>query len=77
MNTILKSNTFTALILSLTLGLAPFVPEPHLLGKLRWLGGGGVGMAGMDFFDLLFHGAPWVWLLYCFGLELARVVKKE
>lgn len=77
MNTFLKSNTFTALILSLTLGLAPFVPEPHLLGKLRWLGGGGVGMAGMDFFDLLLHGAAWVWLLYCFGLELARVVKKE
>lgn len=46
-----------------TLGLAPFVPEPHLLGKLRWVAGGAVGMGAMDWFDLVMHGAPWVWLL--------------
>ena len=23
----------------LTLGLAPFTPEPHLVGKLRWVAG--------------------------------------
>lgn len=47
---------------SLTLGLAPFAPEPHLVGKLRWLAGGAVGMGPMDWFDLTLHGAPWVWL---------------
>lgn len=43
---------------SLTLGLAPFLPEPHLLGKLRWVAGGAVGMAPIDWGDLLLHGAP-------------------
>lgn len=54
-------------VASLTLGLAPFTPEPHLVGKLRWLAGGAVGMAGADWFDLLMHGAPWVWLLVTLG----------
>ncbi len=52
------------LVASLTLGLAPFSPEPHLLGKLRWVAGGAVGMGPMDWFDLVLHGAPWVWLGY-------------
>jgi hypothetical protein len=52
----------TPLIASLTLGLAPFVPEPHLVGKLRWVAGGAHGMAAMDWLDLAMHGAPWVWL---------------
>jgi len=46
----------------LTLGLAPFVPEPHVVGKLRWVLGGAVGMSGLDWFDLAFHGLPWLWL---------------
>lgn len=50
-------------IASLTLGLAPFTPEPHLWGKIRWVLGGAEGMAGQDWFDLCLHGAPWVWLL--------------
>lgn len=48
---------------ALTLGLAPFLPEPHLVGKIRWVLGGGVGMGAMDVFDLLLHGAPWAWLI--------------
>ena len=48
---------------SLTLGLAPLTPEPHLLGKLRWVAGGGVGMGPLDAMDLALHGAPWVWLV--------------
>ena len=47
----------------LTLGLAPFSPEPHLFGKIRWVAGGAVGMGLMDWFDLFFHGLPWLLLL--------------
>ncbi|GAA0891788.1 hypothetical protein GCM10009122_14670 [Fulvivirga kasyanovii] len=52
-----------ALILALTLGLAPFLPEPHLIGKLRWVFGGAEGMQAMDYFDLVLHGFPWVLLV--------------
>ena len=54
----------TPLMASLTLGLAPFFPEPHVLGKLRWVMGGAKGMALVDWGDLLMHGAPWLWLIY-------------
>jgi uncharacterized protein (TIGR01777 family) len=50
------------LLAAATLGLAPFSPEPHLLGKIRWIAGGGVGLGPLDGFDLLFHAAPWLWL---------------
>jgi hypothetical protein len=51
------------LIMCLTLGLAPFVPEPHLWGKLKWIAGGAVGMKTLDWFDLIFHGLPWILLV--------------
>lgn len=57
------------LFASMTLGLAPFVNpqtgafEPHVWGKILWVAGGAVGMGMMDWFDLLMHGAPWVWLI--------------
>lgn len=51
------------IVLCLTLGLAPFFPEPHIWGKLRWLAGGAVGMQFMDWFDLVLHGFPWILLL--------------
>jgi len=60
------------LIASLTLGLAPFVPEPHIVGKLRWLAGGAHGMKGGDWFDLLMHGAPWLWLVGSVAVLLWR-----
>lgn len=47
----------------LTLGLAPFFPEPHIWGKLKWIVGGAVGMKPMDWFDTLFHGLPWLLLI--------------
>lgn len=50
------------LMASLMLGMAPFVPEPHLFGKLRWVLGGAAGMGLTDWFDLAMHGAPVVWL---------------
>jgi hypothetical protein len=57
----------------LTLGLAPFVPEPHLLGKLRWVAGGAIGMQPLDWFDLLLHGFPYLLLL---RLIIRTIIKK-
>ena len=56
-------NTGFFVVMCLTLGLAPFFPEPHVWGKLRWVAGGANGMAMMDWLDLLMHGAPWVLLM--------------
>ncbi len=58
-----KQRYLIAIALCLTLGLAPFFPEPHLIGKWRWLLGGAVGMQAMDWFDLLLHTAPFVLLI--------------
>lgn len=66
-------NTQLFLIASLTLGLAPFAPEPHIFGKVRWLLGGAVGMKPMDWFDLLLHGSPFAILVVSLML---RAVKK-
>ncbi|BAZ92665.1 hypothetical protein TspCOW1_24800 [Thiohalobacter sp. COW1] len=41
---------------TLTLGLAPFVPEPHLVEKLRMLFQGQLSRP-IDIFDLVMHGA--------------------
>lgn len=46
-----------------TLGLAPFTPEPHIMGKIQWILGGAVGMKPIDWFDSLLHGLPWILLL--------------
>ena len=54
------------IILCLTLGLAPFFPEPHLWGKLKWLFGGANGMQVKDWFDIVLHGFPWVLLIWVF-----------
>ncbi len=51
------------ILLCLTLGLAPFFPEPHILGKIKWLAGGAVGMGPKDYFDVVLHGFPFVLLL--------------
>lgn len=66
-------NFLIALVASLTLGLAPFSPEPHLFGKVKWVLGGADGMQPMDWFDLAMHGAPWVWLV----IEGVRLVLKK
>jgi hypothetical protein len=57
----------------LTLGLAPFFPEPHLLGKLKWISGGAVGMEAMDWFDVVLHGFPFVLLI---RLVLLKILKR-
>ncbi len=71
MNPVARS-LFVPALACVTLGLAPFVPEPHLVGKLRWVAGGANGMAPKDWFDLAMHGAPWVWL----GVSLVRAIVK-
>ena len=48
----------------LTLGLAPFSPEPHVVGKIRWILGGAKGMAAIDWWDTVQHGLPWLILIY-------------
>lgn len=50
-------------LLCLTLGLAPFFPEPHIWGKIKWIAGGAHGMQPLDWFDVVLHGFPWVLLL--------------
>ncbi len=57
------------LIAALTLGLAPFVPEPHLVEKLRMLSQGTLTRP-IDIFDLVMHATPVVLL----GLKLGRMV---
>lgn len=59
-------------IACLTLGLAPFFPEPHLFGKIKWIAGGAVGMEPMDWFDVLLHGFPWILLLRVIIIKLFR-----
>lgn len=54
---------FPPLIVAATLlGLAPFVPEPHLLEKLRLLSQWELSRP-IDMFDLLLHAAPVALLL--------------
>lgn len=58
------------LIMCLTLGLAPFFPEPHLVGKIRWIAGGANGMATMDWLDFFWHLLPWLLLIRLVVLKL-------
>jgi hypothetical protein len=44
-----------------TLGLAPFVPVPHVAEKLGMLARGELVRA-IDWFDLVMHGTPWALL---------------
>lgn len=64
------------ILLSLTLGLAPFVPEPHIWGKIKWIAGGAKGMAALDWFDFFYHAIPWI-LLIRLSLLTAFGKKKE
>lgn len=57
-------------IAALTLGLAPFLPEPHLWEKLKLLAAGDL-VRPIDIFDLVLHAAPWILLL----AKLGRLVQ--
>jgi hypothetical protein len=55
-------------IAALLLGLAPFVPEPHLWEKLKMLSAGTLSRP-IDIADLFLHGTPVVLLV----LKLLRI----
>lgn len=71
------NNLRVILILCLTLGLAPYFPEPHIWGKIKWIWGGAVGMKPMDFFDFVFHGAPFFLLIRYLAVTLRQRGNKE
>ena len=58
------------IVLSLTLGLAPFAP-PHLFEKLQMLARGRLSRP-IDGFDLVLHGTPWLLLLAKAAVALVR-----
>ncbi len=59
----MKERYLFCIALCLTLGLAPFFPQPHLLEKIRWLIAGTPQLRPIDWFDMAMHGAPWIALL--------------
>ena len=63
-----RINLGTVLLIALTLGLAPFVPEPHVWEKLKMLMDGSLAKP-LDIFDLFLHGTPWLLLI----IKLFRV----
>lgn len=62
-----KIPLYMLLIAALTLGLAPFLPQPHVLEKLQMLLAGTL-TTPIDIFDLLLHGTP----ILLLGLKLLR-----
>ena len=70
------NNWRLVILLCLTLGLAPFFPEPHIYGKLKWMLGGAEGMTIMDWFDVLLHGLPFVLLIRLIYINVILSPKK-
>ena len=71
MNFIDRTDIRFFVIAALLLGLAPFVPEPHIWEKLKMLASGTLSKP-IDIFDLLLHGIPWVLLV----IKIFRMNKK-
>lgn len=66
----LVNNWKIVILLCLTLGLAPFFLEPHIWGKIKWIKGGAAGMQFKDWFDVVFHGFPFMLLIRLAALKL-------
>lgn len=62
----------TLVIIALALGLAPFVPEPHLWEKLKMLFSGTLSRP-IDIFDLFMHGTPALLL----AMKLLRIYRRR
>ena len=73
----LLKNTGLIALLAVTLGLAPFNPEPHIWGKLKWIQGGAKGMLAMDWFDTFFHGSPFLLLFTALIFQGLALFKKK
>jgi len=59
----LDNISFPILIIAcLTLGLAPFLPEPHVWEKIKMLFAGELTRP-IDIFDFILHGVPWLLLI--------------
>jgi hypothetical protein len=58
------------IIAGVILGGAPFVPEPHIVEKIRMLTNGTL-YKPIDIFDLVYHGLPLLLLV----LKLARIAQ--
>ena len=54
-----------------TLGLAPFIPEPHVWEKLKMLAAGDL-VRPIDWFDFALHGVPWLLLAAKAGVAISR-----
>ncbi len=76
-NILMIFNPMLWILASLTLGLAPWTPEPHIVGKVRWILGGANGMKPMDWFDFCMHGFPILMLIITIVLMLMGKVKFE
>tara|TARA_R110002050_G_scaffold14313_7_gene45247 strand:+ start:17349 stop:17576 length:228 start_codon:yes stop_codon:yes gene_type:complete len=63
-------------LLCLTLGLAPFFPEPHIWGKLKWIAGGAVGMGAQDWFDVILHGFPFILVIRLLFIKVLKKTKQ-
>jgi hypothetical protein len=75
MNTVLgwidQTPLVVFVVIALTLGLAPFTPEPHIWEKLKMLFAGTLARP-IDIFDLILHGTPWVLLAFKIYRNLMR-----
>ena len=71
----MKNNLFLIIIACLTLGLAPFSPEPHIWEKIRWMANGEMPMETIYWLDFLMHGTPW-FLLIGYGIWMWKAKRK-
>jgi len=71
----MQNNIGFLLLVTLTLGLAPFTPEPHIWHKLKWIATGAEGMKPLDWFDVLMHGTPFLLLLWALSIKLYTKIK--
>jgi hypothetical protein len=71
----LLNNWWVVLVLCVTFGLAPYLPEPHLIDRFRWAYYGGDGMRVLDYLDLLTHATPFILLLRLIVLFIWQKVK--
>ncbi|MDH5547671.1 MAG: RND transporter [Gammaproteobacteria bacterium] len=67
-----KIPTLPLAVIAVLLGLAPFVPEPHLLEKLKMLASGELAKP-IDILDLIMHATPAILLI----IKLSWNLKKK